>query len=106
MGIYKKYTLEELCIEYVRFLELWYTGDLYTNRAEIHDEMFERLGLNIYDRGDDIEANRILHNLDKEIGYKIGFEYDDAEIEKMGKRLSRKLETVGGEGWELKRTKK
>jgi len=90
-NIYEKYNIEELCIEYVRFLELWYTGNLYTNRGEIHDELFKRLGIKIYDRGDDIEANRILHNLDKEIGYKIGFEYDDAEIEKMGKKLSKKL---------------
>lgn len=92
--IYKDYSLEELSIEYVRFLELWYTGNLYTNRAEIHDEIFKRLGLKIYERGDEIEANGILHNLDKEIGYKIGFEYDDAEIEKMGKRLARKLKKL------------
>ena len=91
---YEKYTLEELSIEYVRFLELWYTGNLYTNRTEIHDEIFKRLGLNIYERGDEIEANRILHNLDKEIGYKIGFEYDDAEIERMGKRLAKKFRII------------
>ena len=97
MNIYKDYTLEELCIEYVRFLELWYTGNLYTDRAELHDEIFERLGLDIYERSDEIEANKILHNLDKEIGYKIGLEYDDSKIEKMGKILSRKLNKKKGD---------
>ena len=91
MSIYSNYSGKELCIEYVRFLELWYTGNLYSNRAEIHDALFEKLGINIYDRSDDIEANRILHNLDKEIGYIIGTEYNEVEIEKMGKRLYNKL---------------
>lgn len=88
---YLNYSLEELSIEYVKFLELWNLGQLYSNRADLHDELFKRLGLNIYERSDDIEANRILHNLDKEIGYVMGIEYDDAEIEKMGKKLARKL---------------
>ena len=92
MNIYKDYTLEELCIEYVRFLELWNIGSLYSNRAEIHEALLEKIGIDGYEHSDETEANRILHNLDKEIGYKIGFEYDDAEIEKMGKILSRKLE--------------
>jgi len=89
--IYKNYSLKELCVTYLEFLNLWHTGMLYSNRAELHDEICERLGITIYDRSDDIPLNRILHNLDKEIGYVIGVEYDKKDIEKMGKRLCNKL---------------
>ena len=91
MSKYSGYTFLELVEHYLTFLMLWNTGVLYSDRAEIHEALFEKLGLKIYERSDDIEANRILHNLDKEIGYIIGYEYDDKEIKKMAKRLANKL---------------
>ncbi len=91
MNIYSKFSLKELLEEYLRFLNLWHRGVIYSNRSDLHDEICKRLGINIYDRSDDIPLNRILHNLDKEIGYIVNVEYDEKEIEKMAKRLKSKL---------------
>ena len=91
MNKYLSYSFSEIVNHYLTFLMLWNTGVLYSDRSDVHDALFEKLGLDIYDRSDDIEANRILHNLDKEIGYIIGVEYDEAEIEKMAKKLENKL---------------
>lgn len=91
MNKYLSYSLSELVKHYLTFLVLWNTGNLYSDRSEVHEALFEKLGLNTYDRSDDINANKILHNLDKEIGYIIGVEYNEEEIDKMSKRLENKL---------------
>ena len=91
MNKYSSYSFGELVKHYLTFLMLWNTGVIYSDRADVHEALFEKLGLKIYDRSDDIKANRILHNLDKEIGYIIGVEYNEKEIEKMAKKLANKL---------------
>ena len=91
MNRYLDYTLKELVEHYLNFLMLWNRGNLYTDRAEVHEALLKKLGLDAYDRDSEIGVNKILYNLDKEIGYVIGIEYNEKEIEKMAKKLKRKL---------------
>jgi len=88
--MYEKYTLKELLEDYLNFINV---AVPYTQRDEIHREIMKRLGLEYeeYNKEDTLKINYILHHLDEEIGFIIGVEYDEKEIEKMAKTLERKL---------------
>ena len=88
---YKNYSLRELVDTYLRMVSV---EAFYTNRNDIHEAIFEKLGLGIYEKSDSLEANNILHNLDKEIGFIVGVEYDENDFYKMSKRLEKRLIAV------------
>jgi len=91
---YKNYSLRELADTYLRMVSV---EAFYTNRSDIHEAIFKKLGLDEYEKSDALKANTILHNLDKEIGFIIGVEYDERDFEKMSKKLERKLIAVSKE---------
>lgn len=85
----KNYSLEELADTYLRIVSV---GAVYTNRSDIHQAILRKMWIDIYKRGDDRrKANDILHNLDKEIGFIVGVEYDENDFGKMAKKLEGKL---------------
>jgi hypothetical protein len=89
MKRYSNTKLKDLLIAYLNIISL--TG-FYTSRSDLHEEIGKRLGLRMYNEGDRTPLDNILHNLDKEIGYIIGVEYDEKEIREMANKLYNKLQ--------------
>jgi len=86
---YKNYTLRELLDTYLRCIM---SGMMSINRSEVHEAIENKLGLNIIDdRSEYKEVSKIFANLDKEIGFIIGTNYDVTDLEKMSKKLAEKL---------------
>ena len=86
---YKNYSLRQLLDTYLRYIM---SGIMSINRSEIHEAIENKLGLNIIDDESDYrEVSKMLSNLDKEIGFVIGIDYNVDDLEKMSKKLAGKL---------------
>ena len=95
MYLDKSLELKDLLIAYLNIINL--SEDkvvFYTHRSDLHDEIGKRLGLRMYNEYDVLLLEGVLHNLDKEIEYIIGVEYNEKEIEKMAKKLEERLKKI------------
>ena len=76
-----RYSLEDLCKMYVRYVFTCKDGYY---RVMLHNAIANKLGV------DTVELNRVLHNLDRYVGYNQEFEYsmDDVELlDEKGRKL-------------------
>lgn len=82
------YTLQELADTYLRYVG---SGLLDMSRWEVHQAIMEKLDITDKEPKKILEVNRILHNLDKEIGLYVDIDYDEDDFRKMAKKLAGKL---------------
>jgi len=93
----EKYTLFELANTYLRYVSC---SVLDLSRTEIHEAIYNKLNIDYdtrFSNKNSLKVDWILHHLDEEIGLIIGIEYDEADFEKMTKKLVRKIKNIGKE---------
>lgn len=93
----EKYTLFELANTYLRYVSC---SVLDLSRTEIHEAIYNKLNIDYdtrFSNENSLKVDKILHHLDEEVGLIIGVEYDEADFEKMAKKLYNKLRKENNE---------
>ena len=89
----EKYTLQELVNTYLRYVS---SGLLDLSRWEVHKAILAKLNITEEQLEELLAVNKILHNLDREVGLCVDVDYDENDFHKMSKRIIGKLKIIKG----------
>ena len=87
----ERYTLLELVDTYLRYVG---SGLFDLSRWEVHQTIIEKLDLTEEQPEKFLAVNKILHNLDREVGLYVDVNYDENDFRKMSKRIVGKLKII------------
>ena len=78
------------------YLNMVITANFRQKRQETHQGILRKMGFRGQSQEKIAQVNEILHNLDREIGFKIGIKYDNEDIHKLAIKLLNKVREQTG----------